>query len=101
MQSQESFFISVWFFILVPLLFVGGLLFRSRILRARHLIYIYFPLSLLASNLVLASRISLLSMWSTKLLFSILATVSIMAPMIFLLKITNLDIDRFDRNSKE
>jgi hypothetical protein len=79
------------------LLLIGLLLFEKGILRARQLIYVYLPVALTLIMLITATWERRFSTWIAELLFSILATVSVMVVLLVIWRIKKVDVDQLDQ----
>jgi hypothetical protein len=90
-----------WLLVAAPLLTIGWWLFKRGVLRARHLIYVFLPLSLTLANLVVVVSEPLLSRWSAKLLFSAIGATAIMIPVLITLRFKKVDIDQLDQKRDE
>jgi hypothetical protein len=66
-------------------------LFNKGVARAWHLLYVILPLSGIVAFLVFAQGIPLLTTWSTRLLFSVVATVFAMAPVYVMMKLRKMN----------
>jgi len=86
-----------WLLVAAPLLTIGLWLFKRGLLRARYLIYAFFPLSLTLANLVLVVNEPLLSRWSAKLLFSAIGAIVAMIPGFIILRVKKVDVDQLDQ----
>jgi hypothetical protein len=80
------------------LIFVGLRLFYRGTLRASHLHYVIYPLSLTLAFLVVAMRIPLLTTWGTRVLFSVIATALAIAPIFVVMKMKGLSVDHLEKS---
>jgi len=101
MLSQETLRIFSGILVLAVLLSVGLWLFYRGLLRARVLIYVCFPLSLVLSVFVVSIWSPLLPTWIGRLLFSFVGAAVIMIPVLAILRIRGIDIDEWDRRRDE
>jgi hypothetical protein len=80
------------------ILFSSGLwLFYRGMLRARHLIYVHLPLSLVLTVLAASIWIPLLPTWRSRLLFSVIGAALIWLPVPLIFWMKGIDIDEWDR----
>ena len=97
MLSQEAVRLLSGIAVCVVLFSTGLWLFSRGVLRARYLIYVYLPVSLVLTILVLAMQSPLLPSWSARLLFSFAGAALIMIPGLIILWIRRADIDEWDQ----
>lgn len=79
------------------LLLPGLLLFEKRIIRARHLIYVYLPVMLTLFMLITAIWNRRFSSWIAELLLSIAAATSVMVTLLVIWRIKGVDVDQLDQ----
>jgi hypothetical protein len=99
-QEQANGVIS-WIVVAVLLASIGLWLYSKGTLRARHLIYLFLPLSLICANLVLAIWTPLLSTWSARVLLSVIGAALAMVPVHVALRIRKVDLDELDRKRRK
>jgi hypothetical protein len=101
MPSQQAFRVLSGLIVIAVFSCVGLGLFYLGILRARHLVYVYTPLSLVISFLVASIWDPILSTWVARLLFGIVMAALVMIPMLVILRIQGVDIDDWDRRRRK
>jgi uncharacterized membrane protein YcgQ (UPF0703/DUF1980 family) len=99
MLGQQTLRILSGMFVITVSLSVGLWLFYRRILRARYLMYIYAPLSLTLSFLVVSIWSPILPTWGAKLVFSIIGATLIMIPALVILRLKGVDVDEWDHKT--
>jgi len=76
-------------------------LFNKGIARAWHLLYVILPLSCVVAFLAFAQGIPLLTTWGTRLLFGVIATVFVMAPVYVMMKLKKMSSGQLEKSWRD